>query len=59
MKKAKWATLSVMLAGGALLFQSGCLSAFWDGFWKTGLPSNNRWFNLAIDVANELVMRAN
>lgn len=55
MKRSKWFTLSAMLASGAVLFQSGCLGAFWQGMWSTGWPTNNRWLNLALDVANEVV----
>lgn len=50
-KKAKWLTLS-LLAGGGMLF-NGCLSAFWNGMWNTGWPTDNRWINLALDIVNE------
>ena len=55
MKASKWLTLSTMLASGAMLLQNGCLSAFWQGCWKTGWPTDSRWLNLAVDVANEVV----
>ena len=54
MIRAKWMALAVMLAGGAVLFQSGCLGAFWQGATR-GFPANNRWLNLAVDVANEVI----
>lgn len=55
MKTSKWLTFGAMLASGAMLLQNGCLSAFWQGFWKTGWPTDSRWLNLAVDVANEVV----
>ncbi|MFH1745614.1 MAG: hypothetical protein ABIG44_01085 [Planctomycetota bacterium] len=54
MKKSKWLTFSMMLASGAMLFQSGCLGSFWQGVTR-GWPSDNPWINLAVDVANEVV----
>jgi hypothetical protein len=52
MKKSTWLKLSAMsLAGGLLL--SGCLAQFWDGFWNTGWPTDNRWLNIAIDILQE------
>lgn len=54
MKNIKWATLAV-LVGSATLFQSGCLGAFWQGLWNTGWPTENRWLNLGIDIANEVI----
>lgn len=53
MNKSKMITLAAMLLGGATLFQNGCLGAFWDGFFNSGFPTNNRWLNLAIDILNE------
>lgn len=54
MKRAKWTALSALLATG-MLFQNGCLSAFWQGFATKGWPTDNRWLNLAIDILNESV----
>lgn len=52
MKKSTWLKLAAMsLAGGMLL--SGCLAQFWDGFWNTGWPTDNRWLNIAIDILQE------
>lgn len=45
----------VLLLGGATLLQ-GCLGAFWQGFWNTGWPENQRWINLGIDVVNEALL---
>ena len=50
--RAKWISITGMLAGGALLLQNGCLGSFWDGF-RTGWPSDNRFFNIAVDILNE------
>jgi hypothetical protein len=52
MKRAKLLALSVMLLGGATLFE-GCVSAFWQGLWKTGFPANNQWLNLGLDILRE------
>ncbi len=54
--KAKWYKLGAILLGGGTLFQfGGCLNLedFWQGFWNTGWPTDNRWLNIAIDVLNE------
>jgi len=53
MSKKLWLKAGALLVGGAVLFQNGCLSAFWDGFWNTGWPTDNRWMNILIDVLNE------
>jgi hypothetical protein len=53
MNKAKLVTLSAMLFGGATVFQSGCLGDFWQGLWGRGWPTDNLWWNVAIDVLNE------
>ncbi len=52
MKKAKLVALSAMLLGGATLFE-GCVSAFWQGLWKTGFPANNQWIDLTLDILRE------
>lgn len=57
MRKAKWMSLSVLVAAGALVSE-GCLAAFWDGFWNSGWPANNRWVNLAYDVLVEATVYA-
>ena len=49
----KWLTL-VMLSS-ATLFGAGCLGSFWQGMWNTGWPTNNRWLNLGVDIANEVI----
>lgn len=51
----KWMTLSALLFGGASVFQLGCLNlnSFWDGFFNSGWPSDNRWLNIGIDVLKE------
>jgi hypothetical protein len=54
MNKAKWLTLSAIASTG-LLLQSGCLGAFWDGLINSGWPTDNRWLNIGLDVANEIV----
>ncbi|MBP7747544.1 MAG: hypothetical protein KA383_15620 [Phycisphaerae bacterium] len=56
-RKSKWLALSVLLAGGSTLF-AGCLSAFWQGFFNTGWPSDNVWLNLALDVVKEATIYA-
>jgi hypothetical protein len=48
-------SLTLVASAATLLGFGGCLSAFWDGFWRTGWPSDNRWLNLGIDVANEVL----
>jgi hypothetical protein len=53
MSKAKLYKLGAVLLGGGMLLQSGCLQDFWQGFWNTGWPADNRWLNIAIDVLNE------
>ena len=53
MGKTKWIALGTLLTSGALLFQSGCLSAFWHGL-AYG-PTDNRWLNIAVDLANKIV----
>jgi len=50
--KVKWLAISTLLFGGATLF-SGCLGEFWQGFWQTGWPTDNRMLNIAIDVLQE------
>jgi hypothetical protein len=50
----KWLMLA-LLAGTATLLSNGCLNAFWQGLWKTGWPANNRWINVGLDVANEVI----
>ncbi len=50
----KWLMLT-LLTGGATLF-TGCLGAFWNGFWNTGWPKN-RWIDIGLSVANELITR--
>ncbi len=50
MKRARWVLLSILASGGMLLAQ-GCLGAFWQGM-TTGWPQN-RWLNLAVDIAKE------
>lgn len=52
MKNAKFLAISALIAG-ATLFQSGCLGAYFDGFFNTGWPTGNRWLNLGIDVLKE------
>ena len=52
-KKPTWLKLGAMLAGGGMLFQHGCLADFWQGFWSTGWPTDNRWLNLAVDILQE------
>ena len=55
MKRSKWAAL-MLLASGALVFQGACLSAFWQGLSQTGFPTDNRWLNLAFDVASQVAL---
>jgi hypothetical protein len=50
--KSKWLAISTLLFGGATIFQ-GCLGDFWQGFWQSGWPTNNRMLNIAFDVLNE------
>lgn len=56
MRRIRWAALTALTAAGGLLFQSGCLSAFWQGFAGKGFPTDNRWINLALDIANEVML---
>ncbi len=49
----KWLTLTLFASGATLL--NGCLSAFWDGLWNSGWPTDNPALNLGIDIANEIV----
>lgn len=51
-KNAKFLAISALVAG-ATLFQTGCLGAFFDGFFNSGWPTNNRWINLGIDILKE------
>ena len=53
MSKKVWLKAGALLVSGAVLFQNGCLSAFWDGFCNTGWPTDNLWMNLLVDVLNE------
>lgn len=53
MKNKKWLAMFATTFGGAILLQNGCLSAFWDGFWTTGWPTDNRWVNIGVDILNE------
>lgn len=50
----KWLTLA-LFSSGAMLFANGCLGGFWQGLWNTGWPTDNRWLNIGIDVANEII----
>ena len=50
-------TLWALSAAGTLL-APGCLSAFWQGFWNTGWPTDNVWLNLAIDAVKEATIYA-
>lgn len=52
-KKSKWLALTSIVASGGMLFQGGCLQGFWQGFFNTGWPNNNRWLNIAIDIIKE------
>ena len=54
MKKVKWITL-VLLATSTATF-GGCVSAFWQGMWNTGWPTNNPWLNLGSDIVNEMML---
>lgn len=51
--KAKWTMLLASLVSGATVLQNGCLNSFWDGFFNSGWPTDNRWLNLTIDILNE------
>ena len=55
MKRSKWIALTMLVTSGALLLQAGCLTAFWQGFATNRGPTDSRWLNLAIDVANEVI----
>lgn len=55
--KAKYFALVATTLSGAVLL-SGCLgglslNGFWDGFWNSGWPTDNRWLNIGIDVVKE------
>lgn len=52
MNKVKLVVLSAALLGGATLFE-GCVSAFWQGLWKTGFPADNKWIDLTLDILRE------
>jgi len=54
-KRSKWFALSALVCAGGALLQNGCLQSFWQGFWTTGWPTDNRWLNLGLDVVNEVV----
>lgn len=54
-KKSKWFALAALVCSGGAVFQNGCLQDFWQGFWSTGWPTDNRWLNLGLDVANEII----
>jgi hypothetical protein len=54
----KWLALLALLAGGSTLYASGCLSAFWQGFWTTGWPADKPWLDLALDVVKEATIYA-
>ncbi len=51
MKRCKLMALTLLLGGGALLLQSGCLTAYWQGF-TGGWPQSSRVLNLAVDLVN-------
>lgn len=53
MNKRKFYVLATLLLSGASLFQSGCLTAFAQGFFNTGWPGDDRRLNIVIDVLNE------
>jgi len=53
MNKRKLYVFAAMLFGGATIFQSGCLTAFVQGFFNTGWPGDDRRLNIIIDVLNE------
>lgn len=50
--KAKMYALAALALSGATIFQ-GCLGSFWDGFFNSGWPTDNRWLNIGIDVVKE------
>jgi hypothetical protein len=52
-KKSTWLKLSAILVAGGVLLGDGCLASFWEGFWQSGWPTDNRWLNLAIDIIKE------
>jgi hypothetical protein len=54
MRRSRWIALSLMLVSGTMLLQNGCLGAFWRGMTQ-GWP-DNRWLNLANDVAKEVLL---
>ena len=49
----KFLALGALMFGGATLFQNGCLGGFWQGFFNTGFPTNNRVVNVVLDVLQE------
>lgn len=50
----KMMVLSAMLLGGATLFQQGCLSAFWQGLWRTGFSfGQGKWVDITLDILRE------
>jgi hypothetical protein len=54
MKSHRFAWLT-LLASGSLLLQGSCLGSFWQGVTR-GFPAGNRWLNVAIDVAHEVLL---
>jgi hypothetical protein len=54
MKKSKLLVLALLLSGGAMLLQSGCLGAFYQGF-TGGWPQSSRVLSIAVDVINARV----
>lgn len=50
--KAKMYTMAALLLSGTTVF-AGCLGGFWDGFFNSGWPTDNRWLNIGIDVVKE------
>lgn len=54
MNMKKFASLAALMAGGvAFQLWGGCGNGFWQGFFNTGWPTNNRVWNIAIDVLKE------
>jgi hypothetical protein len=53
MNMKKFATLAALMAGGVALQLTSCGGGFWQGFFNTGWPTNNRVVNIAIDVLKE------
>ncbi len=52
--KKKWLSLTA-LASSAILLSNGCLGGLWDGLLNSGWPADNRWMNLGLDIANEVI----